>query len=143
MSLKILNLIKFYSIKDFACKNFYAWENGDDFIWLKEEWEKFEQYIETEANAKAFISCLSEIYDLFSHASYFANNGNEYELSNPIHKYMDRTIEILLKVFERPEDVYREFATIKMDWMLPHPDGRKFIYELMEEKWQEKINNFC
>tara|TARA_B100000508_G_scaffold126864_1_gene111639 strand:- start:413 stop:841 length:429 start_codon:yes stop_codon:yes gene_type:complete len=136
-------LINFYKIKDFACKNFYVWENGNDFIWLKKEWDNFEKHLETEANAIAFICCLSDIYDVFCHAAYFEPNVSKYELGQPKHIYLSKTLDIILEVYERPEDIYREFSSIKIDWQMPHSDGRKFIYELLEEKWNEKIKNFC
>jgi len=136
-------LITFYRIKEFACKNFHAWEDGKDFFWLKKEWGKFSDNFNNEKQANDFIICLSDIYDVFCHAAYFESNRSKYELENPHHTSLDKTIDILVETYERPEDIYREFATIKMDWQMPHPDGRKFIYELMEEKWNEKIKNFC
>tara|TARA_B100000508_G_C11453470_1_gene275416 strand:+ start:1417 stop:1827 length:411 start_codon:yes stop_codon:yes gene_type:complete len=136
-------MINFYAIKVFACKNFYSWEDGNDFNWLKKEWEKFNDYFQSEKDAKNFIICLSDIYDIFCHAAYFESNGSKYSLSQPEHIYTSKTLTILLEVYERPEDIYREFSSIKIDWQMPHSDGRKFIYDLLEEKWNEKINNFC
>ena len=136
-------MISFYKIKEFACKNFYAWEDGNDFLWMKKEWNKFYDDFKTEEQAKKFIECLSDIYDVFCHAAYFEPTDSKYALGKPEHTYLSKTLEILLEVYERPENIYREFSSIKFDWQMPHPDGRKFIYELMEEKWNEKIKNFC
>jgi len=136
-------LIVFYKIKEFACEKFYAWEDGNDFIWLKDEWIKFIDHFYSEKHAKDFICCLSDIYDAFCNAAYFEPNGSKYQLGQPEHIYLNKTLDILLEVYERPEDIYREFSSIKIDWQMPHSDGRKFIYELLEEKWNEKIKNFC
>ncbi len=146
----------FYNIRQFACENFFAWENGEDFDWLKKEWNKFEPLLKNEKEVEDFILSLADIYNSFCHESYFAKITDEdvkkYDWiiedtkPNPelpesrikkerIQSYFDKTLDILLEVYHCPEEIARQFVTIAISFQLPHEDGIKYIFSLFKNKW--------
>jgi len=146
----------FYSIREFACKNFYVWDNGEDFDWLRREWKKFEPMLKSEIDVEDFILTLADIYNSFCQESYFETINEEdakkydciiddteqnvetpesQEYKERIQNYFNQTLDILLEVYKRPEEVLRQFATIAIDFQLPHNDGYKYVFNLFKSKW--------
>lgn len=145
----------FYNIKEFACKHFYSWEEGEDFIWMKNEWHKFLPHLNNLEEVESFILTLSNFYEKFCGEAYFAKISDEdvkkypWIIENPnppteepevierITKFHDKTVEILLKVYGSPSEVLREFVSIAIDFEVPHPDSYKFIFDLCKEIYVE------
>lgn len=146
----------FFSNREFACQKFYHWETGDDFNWLRKEWYKFEQFLSNKDESKIFILSLAYIYNEFCIKAYSeeyneldrtsilecsekAINTNEItNLQNKIKPCLDKALDIMLDVYGNPEEISREFASITINFQLPYDDGIKYIYNLFEDKWEQK-----
>lgn len=132
--------LSFYNIRQFACEHFYAWEEGEDFFWLKKEWHKFESFFSNKRETEDFILALAYLYNSFCQEAYFATisdeNVKKYEwiIENSeqiketpesqkrkerIQNYFDKTLDILLEVYECPEELARQFVTIAIGFQLP------------------------
>ncbi len=144
--------VPFYDIRLFAAAHFYSWENGEDFDWLKKEWTKFENHFQDVQEAEDFILVLAYIYATFCHESFFLKSkegvmtvwdyAKDIEPEHPefmerINKKFDFTLDILLKVYDRPSEFLRELVSIAIDFELPHPDGYEYIKELFKDKYKE------
>lgn len=144
----------FYNNRQFACEHFYAWENGEDFDWLKKEWHKFEPYLTNKKEVQDFILTLAHIYNSFCHEAYFAETTNEnakkYEWlfdfveKDPLKaqiekerviKNLDKTLDIILKTYEFPNEIARQFVSIAIGFELSNNDGIKYIFDLCRDKW--------
>ena len=146
----------FYNIREFACKHFYTWEYGADFDWLKKEWHNFEPHLKELTEVEDFILTLADIYKSFCAEAYFAKisdeNVKKYSwiieapepepdppetiiIKNRIKNNFDRTLDILLEVYECPEEIIREFSTIYIEFQIPHQDGYNYILNLFKDKW--------
>lgn len=152
-------MTSFYIIKEFASNHFYKWEEGEDFIWLKDEWHKFESHLKTEQEVEDFILTLSEIYEHFCSEAYFAKITDEdakkydwiikdpnppvekQEITKRLNEYYDRTLDILLEVYGCPDEILRQFISIAIDFEVPHPDCYKFIDDLFRGKFIEPDKN--
>jgi hypothetical protein len=151
-------IVSFNDIRIFAVTYFYAWENGEDFDWLKKEWRKFAPHINDKKEAEDFILVLAYIYSAFCHESFFlkskegimtvreyANDlGQEHpEFVERINKKIDFTLELLLKAYHRPVVFLRELVSIAIGFELPHPDGYEYIKELFKNKYNEPDIDKC
>ncbi|MBN1820754.1 MAG: hypothetical protein JW833_08555 [Prolixibacteraceae bacterium] len=142
-------MIDFRTIRAFAAKHFYTWPDGQDFNWLRKNWHKFEQYFSTESEAEDFIIALSYIYMAFCIEAYFEKPADvkeylkiswfveDYCSDEPfpgcyeeqINRGYKTALEILRKNYH-PDDILREFSSIKIDEFFPHPDGQQYIYDV-------------
>ena len=144
----------FYNIRQFACTHFFKWEDGEDFDWLKKEWNKFEPYLNNLEEVENFILTLSDIYGSFCQEAYFERVIEEdvqkyswiIEDPNPelfedpkikkrIERSFDKTLGILLTVYDCPEEILRQFTSIFIDIQLPAYDGYKYVFNLFKDKW--------
>ena len=149
-------MIDFYNIRQFACEHFYSWEHGVDFDWLKKEWHKFNPHLKDLAEVEDFILTLADIYLSFVHEAYFATITEEdvkkyawiieapepepdppktIKIKNRIKNNFDRTLDILLEVYNCPEEIIREFSTIYIEFQIPHQDGYDYILNLVKNKF--------
>lgn len=148
--------LDFQFIQRYAHLHFDTWEMHEDFEWLIKEWHKFEPLLKNEKEVEDFILTLADIYNSFCHESYFATITNEdvkkYDwiiedtepkielpeiqiIKKRIQNNFERTLDILLEVYECPEEILRQFVTITIDFQLPHYDGYKFVFDLFKKKW--------
>ncbi|RIJ48758.1 hypothetical protein D1614_09515 [Maribellus luteus] len=149
-------MLAFSNVKKFAVEHFNAWEHGEDFDWLKKEWHKFEPLISEQKDAEDFILTLAYIYSAFCHESYFLKSKEgimtiqeyvrEFEEEHPvfierINRKFDFTLELLLRAYNRPSEILREFVSIAINFELPHPDGYDFVKNLFQEKYKERDIN--
>ncbi len=149
--------VAFTDIRIFAAEFFYAWENGADFDWLKKEWHKFEPFLKDEREAEDFILALGYIYYAFCFESFFLKRSDAiatvqnyvYETESDLPEFVERTnnkldftLDLLLKVYIRPEEVLREIVSLAIAFELPHPDGYKYIIDLFKDKYDESEINF-
>lgn len=143
----------FYNIREFACIHFYKWEDGDDFDWLKKEWYKFEPHLKEIQEVEDFILTLADIYGSFCHEAYFENVPDDVkkypliienpnpeptqapEITKRIQGNYDRTLDILIKVYDCPEEILRQFTAIFIRFQIPNQDGYKYIFDLFKDKW--------
>jgi hypothetical protein len=138
---------EFNKIRYIACEHFYAWEDGEDFDWLRKEWPKFQGYLKSNQEIEEFILTLAYFYNLFCLISYFEGASDiekailkpsvDDESAQVIYHNFDRTLDILLKVYTCPYEILRQFTTIYIQYEIPHIDGHRFIYRLFDEKWDE------
>lgn len=153
-------MLDFYNIREIACQHFYKWEQGEDFVWLKNEWHKFEPHLKTKNEVENFILVLSDIYEHFCSESYFAKISDEDvkkydwiienpnlepenpELTKIIEQFFDRTLDILLEVYKNPDEILRQFISIAIGFEVPHPDGYEYILNLFKDKYNEIEDNF-
>lgn len=145
-------MLAFSNVKKFAVEHFYAWENGEDFDWLKKEWHKFEPHVKNTREAEDFILALGYIYFAFCFESFFIKSSegiatiqdyaNETESDLPefierTNKKFDFTLDLLLKVYRRPSEVLREFVSIAIAFELPNPAGYDYIENLFKDIYKE------
>ena len=145
-------MIPFNDIRIFAAEFFYAWEHGEDFDWLRKEWHKFEPHLSDRTEAEDFILALAYIYSAFCYESFFLKSRegvltvqecvDEYESKHAefikrIENKLDFTLDLLLKVYKRPDEVLREFVTIAIAFELPNPAGYEYIENLFKDIYKE------
>ncbi|KJF44280.1 hypothetical protein [Draconibacterium sediminis] len=144
-------MCEFYHIREFACAHFYIWETGDDFDWLRKEWNKFEPRLKTRTEAEDFILVLADLYEGFCSESYFLKPTYELmkefpfivedpnpekedpEIRKRIETFRDQTLNILYEVYESSEEILRNFVSVAIDFEVPHPDGYVYVQELFSE----------
>lgn len=125
-------MVTFFDLKHIAVKYFYKKPSGEDFIWLKNNFDKFG--LVDQETAEKFICTLAYVYDCYYAESY----AGDIELVDEFAKestdlYMlikdnERScFEVLINAFDNVYEIDREFAKINIDVNLPHTDGLKFL----------------
>lgn len=125
-------MVTFFDLKHIAVKYFYKMPFGEDFIWLKNNFDKFN--LADQETAEKFIYTLAYVYDCYCAEAYagdielvdeFAKESTDlYTLIKDNERYC---FEILINTFNNVYEIDREFAKINIDQNLPHIDGLKFL----------------
>jgi hypothetical protein len=139
----------FFEIRKLAIKYFYNHKNGNDFLWLKKNFDKFQ--IKSVAEAKNFLPTLQYIFNNFllkanneralSIKQYARNNKIEKSEIEIIENQIIKTWLILFSAFDGPYDLNREFASIIIDSQLAHLASLEYITETSREIGYEKLES--
>lgn len=144
-------MIEFYDVKDLAIKHFYSWENGEDFDWLRKNFEKFN--LSTIEEANTFIYCMGYIYSTYVSEAIKAKHTDSimtvelyckyedhltHEIQRLIEKNLIKTYQRLFDVYHYAEELYREFASISIEFAVPHQDGYKYLKSIADKYGLEK-----
>lgn len=141
-----MNSITFDDIKEIALAEFWLWEGGETFIWLLNEWPKFEPHISDKGMAESLIKGLSKLYSEFCLEGYGAGIDNTIEYVD--NQYIldsdcETAVAILVEAYDNLHDVHREFMRIAFEFNLPHMDGTIFLETIFKARFEEKHSKNC
>jgi hypothetical protein len=138
----------FKNIRIIAGEHFYIWPEGEDFYWLKSEWHNFMPHFKDGLTAESFILAMRDIYYSFCIESYFGEIEDEdwkrlgvidddselTEEEKQKRVAIDKTLDVLLEVYDTPGDIILQFTSIYVKQMIPRPEGYRFLVKLFQNK---------
>ncbi|MFC2117361.1 hypothetical protein ACFLSY_01800 [Bacteroidota bacterium] len=149
-------MVQFYDVREVAVTHLYILGDGEDFNWLRKNFDKFN--LSSVDEAKTFIYCLGYIYDTYVSEAIKAKHTDriqtikEYcdykdqitsDIQNIIEKNISDALKKILNTFHGAENLYREFASITIEFAVPHQDGYEYLKGMADKYgWKQSQDLF-
>ncbi|HCE56617.1 MAG TPA: hypothetical protein DER09_02190 [Prolixibacteraceae bacterium] len=65
-------------------------------------------------------------------------DSKHHEFVKRIENKLDYTLDLLLYVYKRPDEIIREFVSIAIAFELPHTDSYEYVQKLFQDKYKEQ-----